>query len=91
MVREMSDKEILRLQLITKLIEGGPSQKDVAERLEITVRQVKRFKRIYLKDGIDGLISKKRGQALNHRIPESILSRAMFLIGAHYPKNGDCA
>lgn len=84
MVREMSDKEILRLQLIGKLIEGGPSQKDVAERLEITVRQVKRLKRMYLKDGIDGLISKKRGQASNHRISESILSRAMSLIGAHY-------
>jgi hypothetical protein len=84
MVREMSDKEILRLQWIEKLIDGGPCQQDVAQRLEISVRQVKRLKRLYLKDGVDGLIGKKRGRASNHRIPESTLSRAMSLIGTHY-------
>lgn len=88
MAREMSDKEILRMQWITKLIEGGSCQKEVAERLGISVRQVKRLKRIYLKDGIDGLISKKRGQASNHRIPESMLSHAMSLIGTQKHDSG---
>jgi hypothetical protein len=84
----MSDKEILRGQLMAQLLEGKLDQREVAQRLAITVRQVKRLKRRYTDDGIAGLISKKRGQPSNNRKPESLLSHAMSLIGAHYADFG---
>jgi transposase len=80
----MSDKEILRGQLIAQLIEGRVDQKSVAARLSVSVRQVKRLKRNYLKEGIAGLISKKRGRASNRCTPERIVTQAMTLIGRHY-------
>lgn len=73
---------------MTQLLEGKLDQQGVAQRLGITTRQVKRLKRCYVDDGIAGLISKKRGQPSNHRKPESLLSQAMSLIGAHYADFG---
>jgi len=61
MVRQMSDEEILRGQMMAQLMEGKLDQGTVAERLAISVRQVKPLKRRYGQFGIDGLISKRRG------------------------------
>lgn len=47
MVKQMSDKELLRTQLMAQLVDGKLSQKDAAQRLEVTVRQVKRLKLSY--------------------------------------------
>lgn len=88
MVRQMSDREILRGQLMAQLVEGKLDQRSVAERLSISVRQVKRLKRSYAEVGIAGLISKKRGQPSNHRMREGVLSKAMALIGVHYADFG---
>ena len=73
---------------MVQLIEGKTSQKDAAKRLAISVRQVKRLKRCYASDGIDGLISKRRGRASNRRIEPGILAQAMALIGARYTDFG---
>lgn len=73
---------------MAQLLEGKLDQREVAQRLALTVRQVKRLKRRYADEGIAGLISKKRGQPSNHRKPESLLSQAMLLIGSHYADFG---
>lgn len=73
---------------MAQLMEGKLDQRGVAQRLGITVRQVKRLKRRYADDGIAGLISKRRGHPSNHRKPESLLRQAMSLIGAHYADFG---
>jgi transposase len=88
MVREMSDKEILRGQLMAQLVEGKLDQRTVAQRLGLSVRQVKRLKRSYAETGIAGLISKKRGQPSSRRIQESVLREAMGLVGARYADFG---
>lgn len=88
MVRQMSDKEILRGQVMAQLQEGKLSQQEVASRLSISVRQVKRLKRNYEQHGIAGLVSKKRGQASNRCIPASVLASALSLIGKHYADFG---
>ena len=88
MVRQMSDKEILRGQLMAQLVEGKLDQKSAAARLAISVRQVKRLKRRYLNEGAPGLISNKRGQASNRRIPASVIAQALALIQAHYSDFG---
>ncbi|MEO8996228.1 MAG: helix-turn-helix domain-containing protein, partial [Nitrosospira sp.] len=84
----MSDEEILRGQLMAQLLEGKLDQRGVAQRLAITVRQVKRLKRRYTDDGIAGLISKKRGRPSNHCTPELLLTQAISLIGAYYADFG---
>jgi len=84
----MNGKELLRSQLVAQLIDGKLGQKEVAARLEVSVRQVKRLKRSYVEAGIDGLISKKRGQASNRRIAPDVLARAVELIGTRYSDFG---
>ena len=88
MVRQMSDKEILRGQLMAQLVEGKLDQQSAALRLSITVRQVKRLKHNFLKEGIAGLISKKRGQVSNCRTPACITAQVASLIGARYADFG---
>lgn len=73
---------------MAQLLEGKLDQGGVAQRLAITVRQVKRLKRRYTDDGIAGLISKKRGRPSNHRTPERLLTQAISLIGAYYADFG---
>lgn len=73
---------------MAQLAEGKLDQKSASDRLGVTVRQIKRLKRNYLSNGIAGLISKKRGQLSNRRIPESLIANAMSLIGVHYADFG---
>lgn len=84
----MSDKEVLRVQLMAQLVEGKLKQSDAAERLGVTVRQIKRLKRSYVSAGADGLVSKRRGQPSNRRIADEAVTRAMDLVGAHYSDFG---
>lgn len=88
MVRQMSDKELLRAQLVAQLVDGKLSQKDAAQRLGVTVRQVKRLKRSYVSAGVAGLVSKKRGRPSNRRTADEVVARAMALVGAHYADFG---
>ena len=88
MVRQMSDKEILRGQLMAQLVEGKLDQQSAAKRLSITVRQVKRLKHNFIKEGIAGLISKKRGQVSNRRTPAYLTAQVASLIGARYADFG---
>jgi transposase len=87
-VRLMSDKEILRGQLMVQLVENKLSQQKAAERLKVSVRQVKRLKRLFLQYGTDGLISRKRGQASNRRTSDETIRQVKSLIGQHYADFG---
>lgn len=84
----MSDKEVLRGQVMAQLLEGKLDQRTAAERLGISVRHVKRLRRNYAETGIAGLNSKRRGHPSNHRIPEAMAIEAMALIAARYADFG---
>ena len=88
MVMEMSDREVLRGQLLLQLVEGKIDQKGVAQRLLLSIRQIKRLKRRYIQEGISGLISKQRGRSSNRRIKGEVLAQALSLIGIHYADFG---
>lgn len=81
---EMTTKDVLRAQVMAQVMEGKLDQAGAATRLGISVRQVKRLKRRMLDEGVQGLLSKKRGRASNRRTPEEVRSRAVALIGEHY-------
>lgn len=88
MVRQMSDKELLRSQLMAQLVEGKLSQREAASRLGVSLRQVKRLKRSYVEAGAVGLISRKRGQPSNRRVAPAVLAQALKWIGSHYSDFG---
>ena len=84
MGRLMSQKEATRAQILGLVDELKISQKEAAERLNVTPRQVRRLIERYHAEGLPGLISKKRGQASNRRLDEATKATVIELIGTHY-------
>lgn len=80
----MSQKEVKRAQILDMLKEGKTSQQDASKRMGISTRQVRRLTKRYLREGLAGLASKKRGRAPNNRLDEALRATATGLIGAHY-------
>jgi hypothetical protein len=84
----MTIKDVLRSQVMAQVIEGKLDQASAAGRLGISVRQVKRLKRRMQDEGVQGLLSKKRGRPSNRRTPAELLAKAVALIGEHYADFG---
>ncbi|MBA4144095.1 MAG: ISNCY family transposase [Nitrosospira sp.] len=80
----MSQKEVKRSQILDRLKEGKISQQAAAQQMDISTRQVRRLAKRYQREGLAGLISKKRGCASNRRLDETLRATAIQLIGAHY-------
>jgi transposase len=60
------------------------TQKEAAEILRLSTRQIKRIWRSYRRDGPAGLISKKRGKPSNNRLKPAVRKQAIDLIYKHY-------
>lgn len=84
----MSQKEVKRSQILYRLKEGKISQQEAAQQMDISTRQARRLARRYQQEGLAGLISKKRGNASNRRLDETLRATAIALIGAHYSDFG---
>jgi len=86
--RKMSDKEIKRAQVIDRLMAGGLKQKEAAAHLSISDRQVRRLKQSYAAEGVDGLVSKRRGKPSNRRLDADRVLSAQGIIGSYYADFG---
>jgi len=84
MDKQMSQKEVKRVQVLDLLKEGKISQKEASKRMGITPRQVRRLAKRYQAYGLVALISKKRGRASNRRLDDATRTTAVELIAAHY-------
>ncbi len=84
----MSTKELSRLEIMQRLSEKRLSQKEAANLLGLSIRQVKRLYRKYRKEGAQGLVSQRRGKVSNHRMDEQISQRALDLLKARYSDFG---
>ena len=84
----MSQRELTRLEIIQRVKRKTLKQRQAAELLSISVRQVKRLCRAYQDGGAAGLISKRRGQPSNNRLPEKTISKARRLLRTRYPDFG---
>ena len=85
---KMTVKDVLRSQVMAQVEDGKLDQASAAARLGISVRQVKRLKRRMLAEGVQGLLSKKRGLPSNRRTAPEVLASAVALIGEHYADFG---
>lgn len=84
----MTEEELFRKQILDQLIQEHIKQGQAAEQLGISVRQVKRLKRAYKRDGAKALISKKRGRASNHQLKKSVKQQAIRLLHQRYADFG---
>jgi hypothetical protein len=84
----MSPTELTRLATLEALKTGQVRLVEAARRLELSVRQVKRLKRAYIRDGAAGLISKQRGRPSNHRTDPDLISAAIGRVRERYADFG---
>lgn len=80
----MSQKEALRAPIMEKLLSKTMKLKQAARELDISIRQVKRLKRVYKEKGITGLVHGNRGKESNRKIPEVEIERAIVIIEEQY-------
>ena len=85
---QMSDQEISRVQVIQQVVKKQLKPRQAAEQMHLSVRQVKRLKRAYQRDGAKGLVSKKRGRRSNHQLEMQTQAHAAQLVRERYPDFG---
>jgi transposase len=84
----MSKQELNRVELMVRIQERRLTQRQAAEMLELSVRQVERLFHGFKKSGPAGLVSRKRGRPSNRRLPEKTRKQALELVRGLYPDFG---
>lgn len=80
----MSQKELKRLHVIRKAIERRIKQKEAAELLEISQRQIRRLVKRVREESDGGIIHRLRGRLSHNAIPNTIKDRALRLCRGIY-------
>jgi hypothetical protein len=80
----MSRKEIDRLGVIRRVVEGRLGQAKAGQLMGLTARQVRRLCAAYEREGPTGLASRKRGRPSNRRLPDSLQIRTTAIVRELY-------
>lgn len=80
----MTAKELGRLEAMQQLQNGQATQAQVARRLQICVRQVKRLWRAYRTRGAAALVSGHRQHSGNRKRDPALVERAISIVRTHY-------
>jgi len=80
----MTNQELIRYEVIKKLIEKTINGTRASEQLELSVRQVKRLKAEVIKKGALGIIHKNRGKTSHNKISEELKNKALKHIKKDY-------
>lgn len=86
--RIMTTVERLRLKVIEELTDGKINGTTAAVKLNLSVRQVKRIKKIFVEKGVDGLIHKSRGQVGTRKTCVSVENKIVEIIKEKYSDFG---
>jgi transposase len=84
----MSGSERERAFVVRQIVAGRLSQRAGAERLSLSVRQVKRLVRSWRGSGDEGLVSRQRGRVSPRRLAAPLRSRIEVLLKDKYPDFG---
>jgi transposase len=87
-VELMSVKEAGRLAVVRQVLDGQLKQAQAAQKLGLSVRQVKRLCRQVREQGHRGLISKRRGQRSNRKIDDAVRQEVLELVRQRYSDFG---
>ncbi len=74
---QMSQRELRRLHIIHKAIEGLLKQTKAAELLSLSDRQIRRLIKKVAEEGDIGIIHKSRGRPSNRRLPRKIKGKVI--------------
>jgi transposase len=87
----MSKAELSGLEVIQQVKGKGLRQREAAERLGISARQVKRLCRAYRLKGAAGLVSGHRGRAPNNHLAAATVEQAQELLRSEFSDYGPTA
>lgn len=80
----MAIKELTRYEVIPRLVRREINGTEAAKQLNLSVRQLKRIKARFIKEGAQGLIHQSRGRKSNRKIKEEKAREILKIIKAHY-------
>ena len=80
----MTQKDLLRYNVISKLIDGHVNGSEAAKQLNLCVRQVKRLKAKVKKHGARGIIHGSRGKSSNRRLAKEIIKKIEKIVKEMY-------
>jgi len=81
-------KELKRLHIIQKVVDGIIKQTEAAEILLLSTRQIRRIHKKVKVEGEKGIIHKSRGRESNRKTPKKIRDRVLKLYRAQYKDFG---
>src|SRR2546421_8251047 len=84
----MSASELSRAEVMYQLKEKRITQRQAAEQLGVSMRQVKRLWHAYREGGAKALVSKRRGRSSNHQLAAEVRTQALALIRRRYADFG---
>lgn len=80
----MSQSELIRLQILRRVVERRMTQAAAAHSLGLSYRQVKRLVARFRRQGASGLVSGKRGKQSNRRLPAIYTDHLLELVRESY-------
>ena len=83
-VVSMSEQEFSRLDVLLRVQSGRLRVSDACVLIGLQRRQVFRLLRGLKQDGAASLLSKRRGQPSNHRIPAEVRTLALSIVRERY-------
>lgn len=85
---KMSARELKCAEILQECLAKRLSNRQVAELLSLSIRQVQRLKKRLKRHGAKALASKKRGRASNNQLPAATKERARELLHGRYADFG---
>ena len=80
----MSQRELSRLEVIQRVCRKALRQRQAAELLQLSLRQVKRLCNAYRRTGAVAFVSKRRARPSNNRLPPETITQARQLLRTRY-------
>src|SRR5205085_1373739 len=80
----MSQRELSRLEVIQRVCRKALRQRQAAELLQLSLRQVKRLCNAYRRTGAVAFASKRRARPSNNRLPPETITQARQLLRTRY-------
>lgn len=80
----MSAKELDRLPIVERLVSGRITAGQAARELGLSIRQARRIKKRFIRQGPTSLIHQRRGKASTRKLSETKIQKAMTIIDQNY-------
>lgn len=84
----LTKKELGRVQVLEQLKAKTIKQRQAAQQLNVSVRQVKRLLCAFRRRGVKAVVSKRRGHPSAHQLPKGVKVQALQLLHRHYADFG---